>query len=87
MTQLKTLKFEVPPPEIQSLATLTQLTSLELDNANITDISSLTGMTELRSLVLFQNQIEDITPLSGMTKLEKLNSIRTTSPTSLHLPE
>jgi len=51
---------------------LTNLTSLSLDQAQISDISPLSALTKLSSLSLNQNQISDISSLSGLTSLSGL---------------
>ena len=65
---------------------LESLTSLDLEDNNISDISPLTGLTNLEELGLDGNEISDISPLSGLTNLEMLgldgNEISDISPLS-----
>ena len=56
-------------PEIQKL---TNLTRLDLDYNQITDITPLAKLTNLTSLNLGSNQITDITPLAKLTNLTEL---------------
>ena len=62
--------------DISSLATLTGLNELKLENNNISDISSLATLSELTHLNLDDNNISDISPLVGLTELEWLNVAR-----------
>jgi Leucine-rich repeat (LRR) protein len=48
------------------------VTSLNLNNNQLTDITVLTGLTELTTLYLGNNQIEDISSLSALTNLTDL---------------
>ncbi|WP_264197115.1 leucine-rich repeat domain-containing protein, partial [Microseira wollei] len=52
---------------------LSNLTSLNLDSNQITDISPLKALTNLTSLNLYNNQITDISPLKALTNLTSLN--------------
>ena len=54
------------------LANLTNLTFLNLQWSDITDISMLAGLTNLTELILLGNAIEDISPLAGLTNLTEL---------------
>jgi len=57
---------------IIDLTPLAELTYLDLDNNNLTDLTPLAGLTELTVLRLGGNQITDVTPLEGLTNLTKL---------------
>ena len=59
--------------DIQGLQYMVNLTYLNLNGNNITDVTSLAGLTELTSLRLGQNDIIDVSPLSGLTKLEYID--------------
>ena len=63
---------------------LTNLTTLELRNNNISDLSPLSGLTNLEQLWLAENTIRDISSLSGLTNLTSLvlenNNISDISP-------
>jgi internalin A len=52
---------------------LSNLTELNLNWKEITDITPLSALTNLTSLNLYCNQITDITPLSALTNLTSLN--------------
>ncbi|MEG4005390.1 leucine-rich repeat domain-containing protein [Microcoleus sp. Pol11C1] len=52
---------------------LSNLTELNLNYKEITDITPLSALTNLTSLNLGSNQITDITPLSALTNLTSLN--------------
>ena len=56
----------------QANETLTNLTSLDLRENQISDIKPLSNLTKLTSLDLRGNQISDIKPLSNLTKLTSL---------------
>jgi internalin A len=48
---------------------LVNLTNLDLDNNQITDISALSNLSNLRFLYLYQNRITDIGPLENLASL------------------
>ncbi|MCL2575885.1 MAG: leucine-rich repeat domain-containing protein [Defluviitaleaceae bacterium] len=52
---------------------MTNLTTLDLVNNQITDLSPLVNLTNLTSLRLNFNQITDISPLASLTNLQELN--------------
>ena len=60
------------------------LTALDLDDNDVSDLSPLTGLTSLTRLHLSGNQIADLSPLSGLTSLTELdltyNGLRDISP-------
>ena len=58
--------------DIKPLASLTNLTVLDLDNNQISDIKPLASLTNLTLLVLRNNQISDIKPLQSLTRLTEL---------------
>lgn len=57
---------------IRVLKDCTNLTYLELNFNQITDISALSGLTRLTDLSLGGNEITDISPLAGLTELKSL---------------
>ncbi|OBQ15375.1 MAG: hypothetical protein AN481_19725, partial [Aphanizomenon flos-aquae LD13] len=57
----------------QANETLTNLTSLDLRENQISDIKPLSNLTNLTSLDLWENQISDIKPLSNLTNLTSLS--------------
>ena len=59
--------------DIIPLKYMTNLTTLDLVNNQITDLSPLANLTSLTSLRLNFNQITDISPLVNLTNLQKLN--------------
>jgi hypothetical protein len=83
---------------LDSIAAITTLTSLTLDNDRIFDVAPLTRLTALRTLRLAQNQLQDISTLSQLTAVTWLdlsaNRItdvtpvsRLTNPTYLYLSD
>lgn len=60
--------------DISALASLTNLTELNLSNNSIVDISTLANLTNLTTLDLTTNPVEDISPLAGLTNLENLQA-------------
>ena len=58
---------------IASLASLTQLTSLNLRGNEITDVSSLSSLSDLTSLSLSENRVANIDGLGALTKLKSLD--------------
>ena len=58
--------------DLNLLANLTQLRSLEVTNAQIRDLHFLERLTQLEQLHLRNNQIRDLKPLSGLTRLSGL---------------
>ncbi|MEG4280645.1 leucine-rich repeat domain-containing protein, partial [Microcoleus sp. MON1_C1] len=58
--------------DITPLSALTNLTSLYLNNNQITDITGLSALTNLTDLNLYCNQITDITSLSALISLTSL---------------
>jgi parallel beta-helix repeat protein len=58
--------------DISVLSGLTNLTFIDLTNAQISNISALSGLTNLTALELWYNQISDISAVSGLTNLTQL---------------
>jgi alpha-tubulin suppressor-like RCC1 family protein/Leucine-rich repeat (LRR) protein len=58
---------------ITNLDIAPQLTTLALNNNDISELSPLSNLTQLSSLYLIQNDISDITPLSNLTQLGSLH--------------
>jgi Leucine-rich repeat (LRR) protein len=71
---------------IAGLEYCTKLTTLRLQNNQISDLSPLSGLTSLTVLYLYDNQISDLSPLSSLTSLTELllsgNQITDLSPLS-----
>jgi hypothetical protein len=73
-----TLRFDVAatraliqlPPEIADLANLSRL---DLDSTQITDLTPLAALTGLRTLYLNNTQITDFAPLAALTGLSTLS--------------
>ncbi len=51
---------------------LENLTDLEANNANISDLTGLEAATKLRSLLLEKNNISDFSAIAGLTNLKRL---------------
>ena len=66
---LETLRLTIEISDISPLASLTNLTELELVDNQITDISPLASLTNLTELYLQDNQISDVSPLASLTNL------------------
>lgn len=58
---------------VTALSGLTELTTLNLSNNNISSVSGLRELTKLQNLDLSNNKISDITPLTSLTALKNLN--------------
>ncbi len=59
--------------DLTGLEYATDLTVLQLDNNNITDLSPLSGLTGLTHLYIWNNfDLSDLSPLAGMVQLEEL---------------
>ena len=58
---------------LKGLEFATNLTWLDLDTNNITDISQLASLTNLQVLNLDSNQLFDIAPLAGLFNLDSLS--------------
>ena len=75
LTQLESLDIwgsGSPISDLHLLGNLTQLTGLEVTDAQVSDLSFLRGLTQLTWLDLSDNQISDLKPLAGLTQLESL---------------
>ena len=59
--------------DIQDLRYMINLTYLNLEGNDITDVSPLSGLTELTNLRLSNNRITDVSPLAGLTNLEYIS--------------
>jgi len=73
LRQLTRVKVRVH--DISALATLTGLTTINLDGTSITDLTPLSGLSALKSLSLDKTFINDLTPLSKLRSLESLSII------------
>ena len=58
--------------DMETLAKLTNLTALTLNDCGLSDISAVSKLTKLRSLSLNDNNITDLSPLSGLKELRTL---------------
>ena len=58
--------------DIAQLRYMTNLTSLFLNNNEISDLTPLSDLANLSRLRLHQNQVSDLTPLAGLTNLRDL---------------
>lgn len=58
--------------DLEAVASLTELTSLSLNNCSIGDISALSALENLTTLSLEDNSITDVSALSGMDGLTAL---------------
>jgi hypothetical protein len=72
ITDLSLIDEGLTDDDILPLRHLTNLTYLDLDSNDITDLSPLAGLTNLEVLDLRHNRIRDITPLAGLINLEYL---------------
>ena len=70
--------------DLTGLEHATNLTSLTIQDHDVSDLSPLAGLTNLKTLRLSYNSISDLSPLAGLTNLETFsasdNDIRDTSP-------
>jgi len=75
-----------PIYDLEPIAGLTQIETLDIEESKLTDISPLAGLTALRNLYIGGNQITDISPLSSLIYLVDLdlenNQISDLSPLS-----
>src|SRR5699024_3850669 len=58
--------------DLETVASLTELTSLSLNDCSLSDISALSALTKLTTLSLNDNAITDLSPLSALTGLTAL---------------
>ena len=58
--------------DLEAVASLTELTSLSLNDCSLSDISALSALTKLTTLSLNDNAITDLSPLSALTGLTAL---------------
>jgi len=72
LTQLNLSLWGLENDDIVALKYMLNLTSLNLNYNNITDISPLAGLTDLTELRLLVGVGTDLTPLAGMTNLTTL---------------
>ena len=63
--------------DISPLASLTNLSRLDLTGNEISDLSPLASLTNLTKLTLTGNEISDLSPLSALTGLTGSTSRRT----------
>jgi internalin A len=70
LTKLDISRSEIV--DLQPLASLTNLESIELEDNRVSNIESLSGLIKLRELDVSINQISDIQPLAQLTKLNRL---------------
>jgi len=72
LTQLDLFDMRLTDEEIEPLRYMVNLTLLNLNDNQISDISPLAGLMNLESLYLSYNQINDISLLGGLTNLTLL---------------
>lgn len=86
LTKLSIPSSQLEDKDIQNLKYMVNLTELELEGNNITDITPISRLYGLNTLVLSHNKIEDISCLSGLYQLNALylssNRISDLSPVS-----
>lgn len=58
--------------DLTPLASMSQLTLLDVWDNNVSSLSSITGLTQLEALIVGGNPITDVTPLSQFTSLKEL---------------
>jgi len=73
VTELDLSEKELTDHDIVSLRYMTNLTDLDLESNQISDVSVLSGLTNLTTLNLEHNQISDISPLAGLRNLTWLS--------------
>ena len=61
--------------DLTGLEHATNLTSLTIQDHDVSDLSPLAGLTNLKTLRLDFNSISDLSPLAGLTNLETLNLV------------
>jgi Leucine-rich repeat (LRR) protein len=57
---------------VAPLAGLSNLSQLNLNSNQISNLTPLAGLTSLNELLLYNNQISNLTPLAGLTSLNQL---------------
>lgn len=67
------LEDDLSKSDFENLRQLSELRSLHIAFAGVTDITPLSSLINLESLSLFYNQISDITPLANLTNLTELD--------------
>lgn len=76
-TDLRKLELEnmgLTDGDILDLKYMINLTCLNLDGNNLTDISPVSGLTELTELNVMNNpDLTDLSPLAGLTELTRIN--------------
>ena len=75
LTRLESLALQGSGNQISDLdflTNLTQLTNLDVKNAQIRDLRFLRGLSQLKRLGLRRNQISDLKPLTNLTQLRSL---------------
>jgi len=72
-TNLTSLTLGASQIDLSPLASLINLTWLDLHNNQISDVSPLASLTNLAVLNLWGNRISDISPLASLTSLVGLN--------------
>lgn len=77
LTQTKILRLEgceLEDQDIKKIELLTNLTSLGLNNNNLTDISCLSSLENLQTLSIANNRITSIDVITNYSKLTSLNA-------------
>ncbi|EHD1677595.1 LPXTG cell wall anchor domain-containing protein [Listeria monocytogenes] len=73
LDSLTKLKSNLPIASIEGIQYLTNLTELNISNAEVSDISALKDLTKLTKLEMFQNNISDINVLENLTNITDLD--------------
>ena len=60
-------------PSLEGIQYFTNLTSLNIDGFQVSDLTPLAGLTNLTSLNIGSSRASDLTPLAGLTNLTSLN--------------
>ena len=72
LTELDLIDLNLIDSDILLLRHMTNLTTLRLNDNQISDLTPLSNLTSLETLNLSNNNIEDLTPLSGLLNLDRL---------------
>ncbi|MBC2237325.1 leucine-rich repeat domain-containing protein [Listeria innocua] len=73
LDSLTELRSNLPIASIEGIQYLTNLTELNISNAEVSDISALKDLTKLTKLEMYQNNISDINVLENLTNITDLD--------------
>ena len=76
LRRLVSLNLDGAAPDLQPLASLTNLRRLSVRHNGIDRLGAVAGLTSLVELDLGENRIEDLSPLAGLTALRVLRADR-----------